>query len=128
MPVQILCEQWVGGGPYAYCPAFHGQMMAEISLESVAGMPGAEALLLAALGRNTAVMAGMHMSIPALLRELTAMCEAAVICPQGTPAHRIDHIILSRMSAKQRNLPTASRSPTSSQGETQPPPQLTQSE
>ena len=62
------------------------------------------ALLLATLARNTAVKAGIDMSIPALLKELTAIREVAVIYPQGTLAHRKDHITFSRMTARQRKL------------------------
>ncbi len=62
------------------------------------------ALLLATLARNCAAKAGMDMSIPALLKELTAIREVAVIYPQGTLAHRKDHIALSRMTPKQKKL------------------------
>jgi transposase len=62
------------------------------------------ALLLATLARNAAVQAGIDMSIPALLKELTAIREVAVIYPQGTLAHRKDHLTLSRMTARQKKL------------------------
>ena len=62
------------------------------------------ALLLATLARNVAATAGIHMSIPALLKELTGIREVAVIYPQGTLAHRKDHITFSRMTARQRKL------------------------
>lgn len=62
------------------------------------------ALLLATLARNTALKAGIDMSIPALLKELTAIREVAVIYPQGTLAHRKDHITFSRMTSRQKKL------------------------
>jgi transposase len=62
------------------------------------------ALLLATLARNTAAKAGIEMSIPALLKELTDIREVAVIYPQGTLAHRRDHLTLSRMTARQKKL------------------------
>ena len=62
------------------------------------------ALLLATLARNTAVKAGIDMSIPALLKELIAIREVAVIYPQGTLAHRKDHIAFSRMTSRQKRL------------------------
>lgn len=62
------------------------------------------ALLLATLARNTAVKAGIDMSIPALLKELTAIREVAVIYPQGAMAHRKDHMTFSRMTARQKKL------------------------
>lgn len=62
------------------------------------------ALLLATLARKTAHQAGIDLSLPALLQELSAIHEVAVIYPQGTLAHRKDHITLSRMSATQRKL------------------------
>ena len=62
------------------------------------------ALLLATLARNVAAQAGITMTIPALLKELTAIREVAVIYPQGTLAHRKDHIALSRMTARQKKL------------------------
>lgn len=65
------------------------------------------ALLLATLARKVACTAGVDLSLPALLDELTAIREVAVIYPQGTPAHRKDHITLSRMSPTQRKLADA---------------------
>ena len=62
------------------------------------------ALLLATLARNLAAQAGIELSLPALLKELTAIREVAVIYPQGTLAHRKDHIALSRMSSRQKKL------------------------
>jgi len=62
------------------------------------------ALLLATLARNTAAQAGIDVSIPALLKELTAIREVAVIYPQGTLAHPKDHLTLSRMTARQKRL------------------------
>jgi transposase len=62
------------------------------------------ALLLATLARNTARKAGIDMSIPAMLKELTAIREVAVIYPQGTLAHRKDHVTFSRMTSRQKKL------------------------
>ncbi|HOZ47794.1 MAG TPA: IS1634 family transposase [Candidatus Hydrogenedentes bacterium] len=65
------------------------------------------ALLLATLARKVAVHAGLDLSLPALLDELCAIREVAVLYPQGTRAHRKDHITLSRMSPTQRKLAEA---------------------
>jgi transposase len=65
------------------------------------------ALLLATLARKVAHQAGVELSLHALLKELAAIREVAVIYPQGTPAHRKDHIALSRMSPRQRKLAEA---------------------
>jgi transposase len=65
------------------------------------------ALLLATLARKIACQAGVDLSQPALLQELCAIREVAVIYPQGTLAHRKDHITLSRMSSTQRKLAEA---------------------
>ena len=62
------------------------------------------ALLLATLARNIAVKAGIDMSIPALLKELIAIREVAVIYPQGTLAHRKDHITFTRMTSRQKKI------------------------
>ena len=62
------------------------------------------ALLLATLARKIAFHAGMDLSLPALLEELSAIREVAVIYPPGTLAHRKDHLTLSRMSSTQRKL------------------------
>jgi len=62
------------------------------------------ALLLASLARKVAVQAGVDLSLPALLEDLSAIREVAVIYPPGTLAHRRDHMTLSRMSPTQRKL------------------------
>jgi len=62
------------------------------------------ALLLATLARNIVAQAGVDMTIPALLKELTAIREVAVIYPQSTLAHRKDHMTLSRMTPRQKKL------------------------
>ena len=62
------------------------------------------ALLLATLARKVAVKAGLELSLPALLEELSAIHEVAVIYPPGTPARPKDHITLSRMSPLQKKL------------------------
>ncbi len=65
------------------------------------------ALLLATLARNVAVKAGIDLSIPALLKELTAIREVAIIYPQGALAHRKDHMTFSRMTSMQKKLAEA---------------------
>jgi transposase len=65
------------------------------------------ALLLATLARKVACGTGIDLSLPALLDELTAIREVAVIYPKGTLAHPKDHITLSRMSPTQRKLAEA---------------------
>jgi len=65
------------------------------------------ALLLATLARKTAHGAGVDLPLHALLEQLTAIREVAVIYPQGTLAHPKDHITLSRMSPTQRKLADA---------------------
>lgn len=62
------------------------------------------ALLLTALARQLTAKAKMELSIHALLNELNAIREVAVIYPQGTLAHRKNHVTLSRMSTKQRKI------------------------
>ncbi len=62
------------------------------------------ALLLATLARQEASRAGVDLSLPALLSELSDIREVAVIYPPGTLAHRKDHVALSRMSPRQRKL------------------------
>ena len=62
------------------------------------------ALLLATLARKLAREAGIDLSLPALLAELSAIREVAVVYPKGTMAHRKDHITLSRMTPRQRKL------------------------
>jgi transposase len=64
------------------------------------------ALLLATLARKVAGQAGIDLTLPALLDELSAVREVAVIYPQGTAQPR-DHITLSRMSPTQRKLADA---------------------
>jgi len=65
------------------------------------------ALLLASLARKVAHQIGVDLSLHALLKELTAIREVAVIYPQGTLAHRKDHLTLSRMNPRQRKLAVA---------------------
>ena len=65
------------------------------------------ALLLATLARNTVANAGTDMTIPALLTQLNAMREVAVIYPKGVLAHPKDHITLSRMTPKQKKIADA---------------------
>lgn len=62
------------------------------------------ALLLSSLAHKVAIEAGIKLSLPALLKDLSAIREVAVIYPQGSTAHRRDHITLSRMSPRQRRL------------------------
>jgi len=64
------------------------------------------ALLLATLARKIAAQAGIDLTVPALLDELTAVREVAVIYPQGATQPK-DHITLSRMSPTQRKLAEA---------------------
>lgn len=61
------------------------------------------ALMLATLARKIATQAGIDLTLPAILDELTAIREVAVIYPQGTAQPR-GHITLSRMSPIQRKL------------------------
>ena len=62
------------------------------------------ALLLATLARQQVVQAGLELSLPALLSELNAIREVAVLYPSGTLAHRKDHLTLSRMTPRGRKL------------------------
>jgi transposase len=62
------------------------------------------ALLLTALARKKTTQAKIDLSMHALLSELSAIREVAVIYPRGTLAHRKDHVTLSRMSPKQRKI------------------------
>ncbi len=62
------------------------------------------ALLLATLARKCVIEAGIDLSLPAMLKELSAVREVAVIYPPGTMAHRKDHLTFSRMSPRQRKL------------------------
>jgi len=65
------------------------------------------ALLVASLARKIAFESGVNLTLPALLKELSAIREVAVIYPPGTLAHPKDHITLSRMSARQKKLAQA---------------------
>lgn len=62
------------------------------------------ALLLASLARKVALEAGVNVTLPALLKELSAIREVAVVYPPGTLAHPKNHITLSRMSGRQKKL------------------------
>jgi len=53
------------------------------------------ALLLANLARKVAYQAGVDLSLHALLKELSAIREVAVIYPRGALAHRKDRLALS---------------------------------
>ena len=61
-------------------------------------------LLLATLARLTAARAGIDLTVPRLLEELSAIREVAVIYPPGTPGARKDTVTLSTMSPRQRKL------------------------
>jgi len=65
------------------------------------------ALLVSSLARKVAVQAGVNLTLPALLKELSAIREVAVVYPPGTLAHPKDHITLSRMSDRQKKLALA---------------------
>ena len=65
------------------------------------------ALLLCTLARKQAFEAGIELSLPAMLKELSAIREVAVIYPKGTLAHPKNHIAITRMSARQRKLAEA---------------------
>ena len=65
------------------------------------------ALLLASLARKVACQAGLELTLFALLKELSAIREVAVIYPPGALARSKDHIALSRMSARQKKLAQA---------------------
>jgi transposase len=65
------------------------------------------ALLVASLARKVAFEAGVTLTLPALLKELSAIREVAVIYPPGTLARLKDHITLSRMCARQKKLAQA---------------------
>jgi len=65
------------------------------------------ALLIGSLARKVACEAKVNLTLPALLKEISAIREVAVIYPSGTLAHRKDHITLSRMSPRQRKLADA---------------------
>jgi transposase len=62
------------------------------------------ALLFSTLAHQEAVRAGIDISLPKLLQDLSAIQEVAVIYPPGTLAHRKDHITLTRMSARQKKI------------------------
>jgi transposase len=62
------------------------------------------ALLMASLARKVACEAGVMLTLPALLKELSAIREVAVIYPPHTLTRPKDHITLSRMSARQKKL------------------------
>ena len=57
------------------------------------------ALLLASLARKVALEAGVRLTLPALLKELSAIREVAVIYPPGTLAHPKDHITIFFLTA-----------------------------
>jgi transposase len=61
-------------------------------------------LLLASLARQTVARAGVDLSLPALLADLSAIREVAILYPPGTAGAHKDHIALSRMSPRQRKL------------------------
>jgi hypothetical protein len=65
------------------------------------------ALLLASLARKVAFIAGVDLTLPALLKELSSIREVAVIYPPGSLARTKDHITLSRMSSRQKKLAQA---------------------
>ena len=65
------------------------------------------ALLLAMLARKIVLNAGIDLSLPAMLEQLSAIREVAVIYPPGTLARPKDHITLSRMSPIQKKLAEA---------------------
>jgi len=65
------------------------------------------ALLLAARPRSIAAQAQIELSLRALLEEIAAIRELAVIYSQGALAHRKGHIPLSRMSRTQCKLADA---------------------
>ena len=64
-------------------------------------------LLLSTLARKQAFEAGIDLSLPAMLKELSAIREVAVIYPKGTLARARDHMAISRMSPRQRRLAEA---------------------
>ena len=62
------------------------------------------ALLLSTLALKLALGAGIELTLPAMLKELSDIREVAVVYPKGTMAHRKDHVALSRMSSRQKRL------------------------
>lgn len=65
------------------------------------------ALLISCLARKVAWEAGVELTLPDTIKELSRIREVAVVYPPGTLAHRKDHISLSRMSSRQKKLATA---------------------
>jgi len=61
-------------------------------------------LLLASLARKVAFQAGVNLTLPGHLEELSDVREVAVIYPPGTLVHPKDHITVSRMSPRQKKL------------------------
>ena len=64
-------------------------------------------LLLSTLARKQAFEAGIDLSLPATLKELSAIREVAISYPKGTLARARDHMAISRMSPRQRRLAEA---------------------
>lgn len=62
------------------------------------------ALTLATLAGKVAKEAGVDISLPALLKELSSIREVALIYPAGASVRPKDHVTLSRMSPRQRKL------------------------
>jgi len=62
------------------------------------------ALLLSTLALKMALGAGIELTLPAMLKELSDIREVAVVYPKGTMAHRKDHVALSRMNSRQKRL------------------------
>jgi len=62
------------------------------------------ALTLATLAGKVVSEAGIDMTLPALLKELSSIREVALIYPAGAPVRPKDHVTLSRMSSRQRKL------------------------
>jgi len=65
------------------------------------------ALLLATLARKTVLQAGIKLTVPALLKELSRIQQVAVIYPPGTLACPRDHLVLTRMTPRQRKMAEA---------------------
>jgi transposase len=62
------------------------------------------ALMLITLLRRELFRGGLEMSTHEMLDDLTKIKEVAVIYPQGTMAHRKDHVTLSRTSKRQKQM------------------------
>ncbi|MCG2817573.1 MAG: IS1634 family transposase [Actinomycetia bacterium] len=62
------------------------------------------ALMLSTLTGKVVSEAGIDLSLPALLKDLSGIREVAVIYPPGTLARPRDHTTLSRMSPRQKKL------------------------